>query len=532
MRNIVEEIKAKLSISSVVSSYIELQRVGSRFRARCPFHSEKTPSFYVSDQLGIYKCFGCGESGDLISFVQKYENIDFKDALKKCCDMAGIEYQEGESKAPPKRPILQILNYTQSVYSQIFQKNQKVRRYLKSRHFTDETIDFFKLGLVDNNSRYVTSNLIKKKGFKDSELRESGIFNQDLSDLLFGRLVVPIKDINGQVVSFTGRVVEGYTPENIVERSGKYINGKESQVFKKSHILFNLDNAKNYIKEQGFAVLCEGQMDVIKAWQSGLKNIVCASGTSITAEQVKILSRYTDNVYLAMDNDSAGKLSVRRFFSVARGLDLNYFVLSFKEGIKDMDEFFDSGGSVEELMQSKIDIVNSIIEDIKNQQSSGLEKQRQISFLVKELQKASEFIKTQAEKTFPEMTGKIIGSVDKNDYSNRISSVDGAFLYTKFLAMHKVLHNRRVSPKLLTLFDDLIATINYTPAEETLRKEVEHICMLFDDNDGMVEILRKCNLKKYLKDLQFLFKDNSQDDALIKINRIFRFLEEALKSKK
>jgi DNA primase len=337
-----EEIKSKLDIVDVIRDYMPLNVAGVNFRARCPFHREKTPSFMVSPEKQIWHCFGCGKGGDVFSFVQEMENISFVEALRMLAPKAGVVLKKVDPKLTSQRNrLLDIIDLASRYYHEILLKSPSAlaaRKYLKERGLTDETIEEWRIGYsADEWDNLI--NWLKQEKYLDQEIFSAGLSvksNQRIGfyDRFRGRIMFPLRDSGGQVVAFSARVSPAKEAE---EKLGKYINSPQTMIYDKSKILFGLDMAKQAIKENDLAIIVEGQMDVITAHQHGFKNVVAASGTALTTEQVNLLKRYTKNIALAFDMDAAGELASERGIREALAAEMNIKVVDLL-GYKDPDE--------------------------------------------------------------------------------------------------------------------------------------------------------------------------------------------------
>ncbi|MDQ5957389.1 MAG: primase [Patescibacteria group bacterium] len=300
----IEEIKNKISIVDVVSQYVRLEKSGKQYKARCPFHNEKTPSFYISPTRNTYHCFGCGVGGDIFKFLESIEHIEFKEALKILAERAGVSLEYNKDNVDNK--LIDILREASLFYQINLKESLEAKKYLHDRGLIDNTISEFEIGYVKNDWRTLFIHL-SSKGYSLEDIVDSGLIiktdDGKYYDRFRGRIMFPIKNISGVVVGFTGRVLPVYDDG----KTGKYVNTPETKLYHKSKILFNYDKAKRYIAESREVILCEGQMDVIMAYQSGIKNIIAVSGTAFTEDQVKIINRLADNVVLAFDNDVAGQ---------------------------------------------------------------------------------------------------------------------------------------------------------------------------------------------------------------------------------
>jgi DNA primase len=285
----VEEIKKRLDIVAVISDYLTLKKSGISFKAVCPFHSEKTPSFTVSPERQSWHCFGCGEGGDVISFVQKIDGLTFTEALERLAPRAGVEYQPSSPAdnriKSEKSKIMEVLELCARLFHEILQNHPTAidaRNYLEKRGIDAESIKKFRIGYAPNAWETVSSALTKKNldlkwGFAAGMIAKRTHGNS-YYDRFRGRIVFPIDNQSGQIIGFTGRIL------NDIKDQPKYLNTPETPVFKKSEVLYGISLAKNAIRDKGFAVLMEGQMDVIAAHQFGFNNTVATSGTALTAE--------------------------------------------------------------------------------------------------------------------------------------------------------------------------------------------------------------------------------------------------------
>ncbi len=360
-----ERVRAASDIVEVIGSYLPLKRAGANFVALCPFHKEKTPSFNVNPQRQIFHCFGCHKGGDVFTFVQEYESIDFPEALHRLADRAKIPLDEhkgaGEQQSRHlKETLLQI-------HEQIAQRwqntlaneaaGQVARDYLVKRGVSPEAIQIFRLGAApeawDDTVNWATS-----KGYELPLVEKAGlILRKEGTDRYYdrfrGRLMFPICDEQGRVIGFSGRVLSGD------EKTAKYVNSPETPIFTKSKVFFGLDKSKRAILDEGYAIVCEGQLDLIACFMAGVQNIVAPQGTAFTADHARIIKRYVDEVVLCFDSDNAGQnAAVRSLDSLlASGLavrvavvpaphDPDSFIkatstLAFKQLIANAEGFFD-----------------------------------------------------------------------------------------------------------------------------------------------------------------------------------------------
>ena len=332
------EIKERLSITEVVQSYLPLKQAGRNLKAPCPFHQEKTASFTVNPERGIYHCFGCNESGDIYSFVMKMDGLDFREALEKLARQAGVELKarRGEDvEASKKRArLLEAHALAVKYFQASLVKNPKALAYVtKKRGLTRQTIKDFQIGYAPDSWNALTD-WLAKKGFSQQELIEGGLAGQKqgrntIYDLFRGRIVFPITDREGRPIGFTARVLDDSLP--------KYLNTPQTLLYDKSRAIFGLHLAREAVRTTDEVVLVEGNMDVVASHQAGVNQVVAASGTALTLDQLRTLSKLTKNIKLAFDADRAGLAATERAIELGQqlGLTLRMVVL---EGAKDADE--------------------------------------------------------------------------------------------------------------------------------------------------------------------------------------------------
>ena len=344
MDNQVDEIKQKLNIVDVINRYVPLKKRGRHHVACCPFHGEKTPSFTVSEELQIYKCFGCGKAGDIFNFLEEYEKIDFREALEELAKLAGvtlikssfIDYQESKKKL-----LIEINSQVAKFYNYLLLSHplgKEALDYVKNRGITEETIKNFSIGFSPNDSKYI-SNYILKKGYKIDDLISTGTFGKSnygpgLYDRFQGRLTFPLHDYRGHIVGFSGRILPSTKNPNMA----KYINSPETEIYHKSQMLFGLNLAKEAIRLENYVIIVEGEFDMISPFQSGFKNIVALKGTAFTQDQLQLLRRYTDTLILALDSDFAGNNAARKSIELADSMEFDIKVLNLGDKYKDPDE--------------------------------------------------------------------------------------------------------------------------------------------------------------------------------------------------
>lgn len=342
---VIEEVRTRNDIVDVIGSYVNLKKKGNSYSACCPFHHEKTPSFHVSREKQMYHCFGCGVGGNVFTFLMEHENFSFPEAVEALAERAGVKLPEQNMSPEAKKQAdaktrIKDMNKLAAGYFHYLLKTDHgahAMEYLKNRGLTDETINKFGLGFSDvyRDDLY---KYLKSKGYRDEELKDSGLIKYDekygASDRFWNRVMYPIIDTNNRVIGFGGRVMGDAKP--------KYINTQDTPVFDKSRNLYGLHLAKKS-KRSGI-IFCEGYMDVISMHQAGFDNAVASLGTALTVGQVNLIKRFTDRVYLAYDSDEAGTKAALRALSIMREFEMPARVISLKP-YKDPDELIQAEGT-------------------------------------------------------------------------------------------------------------------------------------------------------------------------------------------
>ncbi len=342
MNDAKEEIRARLAVEDVVGQYIELKRAGRNLKGRSPWGVDKTPSFMVSPEKGIWHDFSANKGGDIFTFIMEVEGISFREALEKLAAQAGVElkkYSSGDKKiAQRKARAREALELATRYYQVALSKNKSVIDYVfYKRNMNRGTVKEFRIGYSPRTGDALIK-FLEKKGYSKNEMADAGLLNRFDKDLFKGRMMVPFIDTNGQVIGYTARVLDGGEP--------KYLNTPETLLFNKSRFIFGLYHAKEAIRREGFVVIVEGNMDVISSHQAGVKQAVATSGTAMTEQHLKILSRMTSDVRLAYDCDDAGVKATERAINLAGNLGINLSVISDYHGAKDPDELIQKGADL------------------------------------------------------------------------------------------------------------------------------------------------------------------------------------------
>jgi len=344
MESQVQEIKQKIDIVEVIGKYITVKKRGRHYLANCPFHGEKTPSFTISPELQIFKCFGCGKAGDVFSFVQEYEHVDFREALEDMAKIAGVVLKKDPHLTQVEklhRRLVELNQEAAKFYHYILTTHplgKPALDYLLNRHITLDTIKTFRLGYSPSNPELV-SNYLLKKGFTKAEMLSSGTYGtsrygNSTYDRFLGRVIFPQSDFRDRILGFSGRIL----PSDKSQNQAKYINSPETDIYHKSQLLFGLNLAREEIKKKKAVIIVEGEFDMISPYQEGIKNIVAIKGTAFTIDQLQLLHRYTDTLILGLDADLAGTNAALKSIEAADAMGFDLHVIDLQNKFKDPDE--------------------------------------------------------------------------------------------------------------------------------------------------------------------------------------------------
>lgn len=360
----VEEVKQRLSIEDVVSEYVQLKRAGRNWKGLSPFTSEKTPSFTVSPEKQIWHDFSSGKGGDMFSFVMAMEGLDFKGSLELLARKAGVDLDQyrsaGKGKGPDKEKLYEILELATKFYQTQLSGSQLAVDYVfKKRQFTKETAVTWKLGYAPNTGKAVVE-FLKKQGFSEQMIKLAGLTNRFGGDMFRERLMIPLADAQGRVVGFTARQLVDE------KNSPKYINTPATPLYDKSRHVYGLHLAKEAIRKNKFAVLAEGNLDVIMSHQAGIKQVVATAGTALTEPHLKALSRLTGDIRLCFDADSAGMNATERAIPIASKTKVSLSVIAIPSG-KDPDELIKQDVKVwQEIIQKPQYALDWLMERYQN----------------------------------------------------------------------------------------------------------------------------------------------------------------------
>ena len=437
IKDIIEEIKSRCDIANVISSYINIKPSGANYTGLCPFHGEKTTSFYINTSKQIYKCFGCGEGGDVINFVMRIENLDFMDAVKLLANRCGIEINthvdESTKERMEKSKKFQDIHVEAArfYFSNLIKSKNPGYEYLRKRGLDDKIIKKFGLGYSLDSWNSLMNYLISI-GYKNEDLIECGLFGyksetKKIYDKFRNRVMFPIFDYRGNVIGFGGRVLDDSLP--------KYLNSPDTLIFNKRQNLYGLNFARKEIKDRS-VILVEGYMDLISLYQYGIKNVVATLGTALTDGQGSLIKRYADTVIISYDSDEAGIKATLRAIEILNKLDINVKVLNLKE-CKDPDEFIRKYGVLEfeKEIQNSTHYIKYKIDNLKRNFNIQKDEERvkfakEASKIIKEIKSPvevdyytkylSEQIDISVESIKKEVYGKYYnGNQNKNNKNNK-----------------------------------------------------------------------------------------------------------------
>ncbi|MFZ2522714.1 MAG: DNA primase [Minisyncoccia bacterium] len=372
----VDQIKSKIDIVTLISSYMKLEKAGSNWKGKCPFHNEKTPSFFVSPDRGSYYCFGCQAKGDIFTFVEEFEGLDFLGALKVLAEKAGVELERfnGVEKNQDNH-LFSVLEQATFFYQKNLSENKTALDYLRNRGVKEETIKEFRLGFALDEWRSLYD-FLTDRAIKPEEMLSVGLIKEKdgntkkYYDTFRGRVIFPISDSSGRVVGFSGRIInsEDFSVGSKLDTgqvdSPKYLNSPETKFFKKSEILFGLDKAKREIRQKDYSILVEGQMDLILMHQIGLKNTVATSGTALTETHLVKLKRLSDRITFSFDSDLAGFSASDRSAKIAIGLGMDLKIVQMPDGKDPAELAKDDPKFLRECLKNSKSIVDFYVDTL------------------------------------------------------------------------------------------------------------------------------------------------------------------------
>lgn len=371
MRGSAEQIKERLDIVELLSSYIKLEKSGINYKARCPFHNERTASFFVSPTRQNFYCFGCQASGDIFTFVEKFEGLDFRGALELLATKAGITLSKLENKETEKNKqrLFEALEKATLFFEKNLEQSDDTKKYVLGRGINLETIKKWRIGFVEEDWRKL-QNFLEGQGFSKEEMLSAGLIKkvdgeEKYYDTFRNRVMFPIFDSVGRVIAFSGR----FLGED--DKTPKYLNSPETTVFRKSEVLYGFHIAKNFIRKLDYTVIVEGQMDIVLSHQAGVLNTVASSGTSITEEHLKKIQKLSNRIIIAYDSDNAGRKAAIRAGEIALGLGMEVKVAILKEGEDPASIVKENSEEWKEVLRNSKNIVEFALDKIIKEKSGN-----------------------------------------------------------------------------------------------------------------------------------------------------------------
>ena len=366
MQDMKEEVRSRLNIEDVVGEYVQLKRAGRNFKGLSPFTGERTPSFYVSPEKNIWHDFSSNKGGDVFSFVMEVEGIDFRAALELLAQRVGVDLAIYDSKgaqeiAQRKKRMYEALELTTQYYQQSLIKNEHAVEYVfGKRKLSKEIVQTFRIGYAPSTGDALV-NFLKMKNFTQQEAMDAGLLNRFSGDLFRGRMMVPLMDGSGKVIGFTARILNDDEPN-----APKYLNTPETMLYNKGRHVFGLSQAKEAIRKVDYAVIVEGNLDVISSHQVGITQVVATAGTAMTESHLKALVRLTPNARLAFDGDKAGLAATERAIPIAQTVGIDLTIISLGDDAKDPDELIQKDPA---LWQKAIDTAEPVVDWVLTQYS-------------------------------------------------------------------------------------------------------------------------------------------------------------------
>ncbi len=365
MSTAVETIKERLNIVDVVSSYVQLEKSGRQLKARCPFHSEKTASFYVSPERNSFHCFGCNTSGDIFSFVEKIEGVAFVDALKLLADRAHVDLGQfrKDGAGTEDKSLFEAMEYATDFFAGKLQTSPEALQYLLSRGITQDTIREFRIGYAPD-AWHQLETYLGSKGISVDHAEKSGMIVRKnegggFYDRFRGRIMFPITNSTGHVIGFSGRILPSVADG---KETAKYVNSPETELYKKSKVLFGYDKAKRAIAEEGSCIIVEGQMDLCMAHQAGTKNVVAVSGTALTFEHLRLIQRFTNTLVFCLDSDKAGIQALKRSAELAFAMQMDVRVIPLSHSKDPADLILSSPGEWIQATKKSLPLIEFLVE--------------------------------------------------------------------------------------------------------------------------------------------------------------------------
>jgi DNA primase len=486
MQDVKEEVRARLNIEDVIGEYVQLKRAGRNFKGLSPFSGEKTPSFYVSPDKNIWHDFSSNKGGDVFSFIMEVEGIDFREALELLARRVGVELAAYDNKgaqeiAKRKKRLLEAHELATNYYLQSLIKNEHALTYVfKKRGLSKEIVQKFRLGYApDSGDALVT--FLTKKGFSGQELSQAGLLNRYGGDMFRGRMMVPLMDGSGQVIGFTGRILED------IPNAPKYLNTPQTLLYDKGRHVFGLSQAKEAIRAHDYAVIVEGNLDVVSSHQAGITQVVATAGTAMTESHLKALVRLSPNARLAFDGDAAGWPATELAIPIAQAVGVDLTIISLPEGSKDPDELIKKDKA---LWQKAIDAAEPVVDWVLGQYakredlSSAIGKRNFTTAALRVIRALKDAVVQ--EHYLQKVAGYTDSSIDT--LKEKLETTDAPLEKT----LKKVVQQPTdVRPDPSGYQDNLIAVAMIDPAVRDLLKDIKEEMLSTDERKAVLKYVRK-----------------------------------------
>ena len=515
MQDAKEEIRARLPVEDVVSQYVELKRTGRTLKGRSPWGVDKTPSFMVSPEKGIWHDFSANKGGDIFSFIMEVEGVSFKEAFERLAQQAGVDvskYAGGDAKVTKRKVrAREALELTTKFYQYCLSKSKSVCDYVfYKRNMNRGTVKEFRIGYSPADGKTL-KNFLKGRGFSEAELNDAGLLNRFGGDMFRGRMMVPFIDTAGNVIGYTARVLDKSEP--------KYLNTSETLLFNKGRYIFGLYQAKEAIRTNGFVVIVEGNMDVISSHQAGVKEAVATSGTAMTENHLKILSRLTNDIRLAYDGDDAGVAATERAIMMAGDLGINLTVISDYQGAKDPDELIQRGAELwQEAVKKRRPAVEWLLDkyEEKVDMSSVFGKKEYSDIALKLIRYVSDEVE---RAQYEESVARRLG-VTREDLKKKGESMDEK-LEQRGKKRLKQAKTKAKTDSLAKLENNLLAIAVYggveVPSELTIPEDetkLEELELVFD---SLYKGKKKAGLQAEAKELYKALKEEMKKAEILRL---------------
>lgn len=503
MNSPVQKIKERLSIVDVISSYLKVENAGKNYKAKCPFHNEKTPSFFISPDRGTYYCFGCSAKGDIFSFVEHFEGTNFLGSLKILAEKAGIELSTYQNKEKDKTDIYyEIMEEATLFFEKNFANNKEARSYLLNRGLNDLSISSFRIGYAPESWTAVYDHLIKK-GFKKEDIEIIGLIKRKdnrFYDRFRSRIMFPINDSTGRVIAFSGRIFSTEVSKVTDFEQAKYLNSPDTPLFNKSNILFGIDKAKSAIRSRDYSIIVEGQMDLILSHQAGLINTVAVSGTAFTDTTIDneskinnlgLVRRLSPNIIFAYDGDQAGTRAASRSAMIALSLDMQVKVAILPEGSDPADIIFQDSNKWKEIIKNSKNIVSFHLDRICHKNSDIRARGKEIREII-----------------FPFLV-MINSQIERSAYINEIYTKTGI---SEMAIIEDFKNYEKNSSPIVSHDGTTKEKIDINSRRDSLEKRLFGIIFWQGENEKQKEIINN---------IQVLFKENIGPDYFQKMLDIY-----------